>query len=165
MNPQAPDKAVRTVYFDATLRPHRSLSKLGFLIVMTLIAGTGITIGTLFFLAGAWPVLGFCGLEILLVYIAFKMNFREGRRSEHVRLSDQGLDIAWVLPSGHVTQMCWEAHWLCVDLQPRPREDNRLLLRSHGKVAEIGQFLLPGERAELAQALRDALIRYRGALV
>ena len=152
------------VYLDVTLRPHRSLSKLGFVLVMSAIAGIGMTIGILFFLAGAWPVLGFCGLEILLVYIAFKMNYREGMREEHLRLSEKGLDIVWVMPSGHVTEVRWEPNWLSVDLQPRPREDNRLMLRSHGKVAEIGHFLLPGERAELAEELTIALMRYRGAV-
>ena len=164
MTTEAANNTTNRVYFDVTLRPHRSLSKFGFVLVMSAIAGTGMLIGTLFFLAGAWPVLGFCGLEILLVYIAFKMNYREGRREEHLRLTDKGLDIVWVSPDGRVSEVRWEPNWLSVDLQPRPREDNRLMLRSHGKVAEIGHFLLPGERQELAEALKSALMRYRGAV-
>lgn len=150
-----------TVYFDATLRPHRSLSRRGFLMVMSAIAGGGFLIGTGFFLAGAWPVAGFCGLEILLVYIAFKMNFREGRRSEHLRLTDDGLDLTRVSPNGAMQSHRYEPSWLAVEMDDPPRHDSCLILRSHGRGTEVGRFLQPFEKLEVAQALRDAIARYR----
>lgn len=156
-----PSTQEETVYFDATLRPHRSLSKRGFLLVMSAVAGGGMLIGTAFFLAGAWPVAGFCGLEILLVYIAFKMNFREGRRSEHLRMTDTGLDVVRIAPNGSVRTTRYEPSWLAVDMDDPPRTNSQLVLRSHGKRLVIGGFLLPLEKLEVATALRRAIARYR----
>lgn len=154
-----------TVYFDATLRPHRSLDEKGFLIVMAAIGGCGFLIGTAFFMAGAWPVAGFCGLEILLVYIAFRMNFREARRHERLRLSDSGLEVSLIEPSGHTTTQRLEPSWVSVDMDDPPDHASRLTLGSHGKRVEVGRFLQPEEKVEVARELRDAITRYRAAPV
>lgn len=148
-------------YLDATLRPYRSLSRRGFLAVMIAIAGCGFLIGTGFFLAGAWPVAGFCGIEILLVYVAFKLNFRDAKRQERLLLTDAGLQIFRTNPSGKSTVLQLEPSWLTVSMDDPPGHDSRLTLRSHGKYTEIGGFLLPEERLEVAQALREAIARYR----
>lgn len=155
--------AVGTIYFDATLAPYRSLPPQGFLILMSAIAGGGFLIGFGFFLAGAWPVAGFAGLEILLVYIAFKLNYRESRRRQHLRLTEKtGLEIAEVAPNGHETVRRLEPTWLSVEIEDPPRHDSQLKLMSHGRVTIVGAFLTAGERLELAHALRAALERYRG---
>lgn len=154
--------APRTVYFDATLAPHRSLSRRGFLIVMTAIGTGGFLIGFGFFLAGAWPVAGFAGLEILLVYIAFKLNFRESRRREHLRLSRPGgLEIERVAPDGARSAARLEPTWLRVEMDDPPQHHSQLRLLSHGRAVVVGGFLTADERAELARALRDALAAYR----
>lgn len=151
-----------TVFFDATLRPHRSLGPRGFLILMSAIAGTGFLIGFAFFLAGAWPVAGFCGLEILLVYCAFKLNYRDARRAEHLRLARPGgLSIAKVAPNGEAVVRRLEPGWLKVHIDEPPRHGSQLTLSSHGRTTVIGSFLTVEERAELAEALRRALARYR----
>ena len=78
-----------SIFFDATLQPNRSLSPAGFRILM-LIAGTSVlVIGVLFVVAGAWPVFGFSGVEFLLLYIAFRLNYRSGRAYERVRLTER----------------------------------------------------------------------------
>lgn len=155
------ETSTQAVLFDATLRPHRSLDRRGFLLVMAAVGGGGFLIGTAFFLAGAWPVAGFCGLEILLVYIGFKMNFREGRRAEHLHLTKAGLDITRIAPDGKRGTTRFEPAWLLIQMDDPPRHDSRLILRSHGRQTEIGAFLQPLEKLEVAQALRDALTRYR----
>jgi uncharacterized membrane protein len=153
------------IYLDATLRPHRSLSKRGFVLVMAGVAGGGFLIGTAFFMAGAWPVAGFAGLEILLVYIAFRMNFRDGDRAERLVMTDRGLDILRIAPSGRTTEQTrLEPAWLSVEMDDPPRHESRLLIRGgHGLVTEIGRFLQPEEKVEVAAALREALARYRSA--
>lgn len=149
------------VYFDAELRPHRSLGPLGFALVMGSVAIGGFAVGVAFFLAGAWPVLGFCGLEILLLYIAFRLNYRSGRVRQTLRLSDEGLDIAFTDPAGRVSRVTLEPAWLKVDLPDPPTHDSQLRLSSHGRSITVGAFLTPAERGEVARALRDALARYR----
>ncbi|MBP5859108.1 DUF2244 domain-containing protein [Marivibrio halodurans] len=152
------------VFLDATLSPHRSLSPEGFLALMVAIAGCGFLIGFAFFLAGAWPVAGFCGLEILLVYIAFKLNYRESRRREHLRLTRPGgLRIERVAPDGAIRSETIEPTWLRVEIADPPRPDSPLRLTSHGRTTVIGGFLGAAERVEFAHALRRALAAYRAA--
>ena len=52
-----------------TIWPYRSLSKRGFAIVMAVLTSLAFCIGLGFFLLGAWPVIGFLGLEILVVWV------------------------------------------------------------------------------------------------
>ena len=158
------DTQEQTIYLDATLRPHRSLDQRGFLIVMVAIGVCRFLIGLAFFLAGAWPVAGFCGLEIALVYIAFRLNFRDARRCEHLLMTDDGLHIVQTDPSGTIQHIRLEPSWLTVQMDDPPRHESQLILKSHGQGLEIGRFLQPYERFEVAQALRDAIQRYCTAL-
>lgn len=160
-----PDRAAEDeqVYFDAILRPHRSLGPRGFLILMSAIGGVGFMVGLSFFLAGAWPIAGFCGLEILLVYWAFKMNFRDAQRAERVRLTNRGFEVSRLSPNGRVRREALPSGWLRV-LHEDPGEGfgmSRLFLASHGRVIRIGAFLSGEELTELAAALRRALDDYR----
>ena len=61
--------------FSATLTPHRSLGRVGFLVLMLLFGGVSFVTGMLFLVIGAWPVLGFFGLDVLLLYWAFRLNY------------------------------------------------------------------------------------------
>ena len=148
--------------FDAVLRPHRSLSPLGFRLLMAFFAAAFLALGLLFAALGAWPVLPFCGLEIVLLWGAFKLNFRAGRRYEAVRLTAERLEVAQVTPSGAAERHAFAPpHWLIVVLEETTGGSNRLMLRSHGRSLSIGEFLSPEERVELAAALRRALARLR----
>ena len=98
-----------TLYLDAVLHPHRSLPPKGFLAVMIGVGAVSFCAGLAFLLMGAWPVFGFFGLDVALIYWAFRMNYRAGRMIEHVRLTDQVLDIRRVHPSGKVAGP-WRLH-------------------------------------------------------
>lgn len=154
-------EAAETIYFDATLSPHRSLSPRGFLIVMSLIALGGFSVGTAFMLMGAWPVFGFAGLEVLLVYIAFRLNYRAARAYERLRLAPGWLEIARVDWKGRAKIYRMEPAWLTIELDDPVEQDTPLLLKSRGAVAEIGRFLTPQERVEVANALSTALTRMK----
>ncbi len=155
-----PEDASR-IYLDASLHPHRSLSPKGFALVMAAVALCGSAVGISFFLAGAWPVAGFAGLEILLLYFAFKLNFRDARRMEHIRLTDEGLEITRVKPNGKRSRVVLEPTWLNVQMDDPPEHHSQLVVASRGKGLILGAFLTPGERLEVAKALQDALDRYR----
>ena len=160
---QTPDYGAKTVYFDAELRPHRSLGPRGFLVVMAVATGFGFVIGVAFMLIGAWPVLGFCGLELVLLYLAFRLNYRDGRRRERIRLTDRGLEIRAIAPNGAVQIWSVEPSWLRVEVENTRRKGGRITLSSHGRGTVIGTFLAPAERDEVARALRAAIARYRAA--
>jgi len=157
-NPCAPK-----VWFDAVLHPHRSLSPVGFLILMVALASVSFATGITFLMAGAWPVFGFFGLDVLLVYVAFRANYRSGLVYETLRLTHDELAVQRVLPSGESRSWIFQPYWLRVHMDDPPRYDSRLTLSSHGNSLVIGAFLTPEERLEVAQALGSALARTRRA--
>ena len=86
--------------FRAVLTPYRSLGPTGFLILMGALGGISFVAGLVFYLAGAWPVMGFFGLDVALVYLAFKLNYRSGRLYETLDLTRDRLTWTRVHPSG-----------------------------------------------------------------
>ena len=87
-------------FFQALLTPHRSLGRTGFLILMgALMFGWAVT-GAIFLARGAWPVFGFFGLDVVAVYIAFRVNYRAARAREEISVSRTSLDIRKTAPSG-----------------------------------------------------------------
>ncbi len=147
--------------FDAILHPYRSLSPLGFVVLMAVVCLVSFSAGIAFLLAGAWPVFGFFGLDVLLIYIAFRMSYRSGRLHETVRLTRHALTVQRVFPSGEVKSWTFQPYWLRVEMDDPPRPDSRLRLASHGRSLVIGSFLTPNERLEVAEALKAALATQR----
>ncbi|MBI2717861.1 MAG: DUF2244 domain-containing protein [Rhizobiales bacterium] len=143
----------------ATLTPHRSLTRHGFLAVMGLIVAMNLIAGLVFFLIGAWPVIGFCGLDVAILWLAFRRNFADGRRAERIEITEHEL-VLERLPEGLAPEaQRFVRRWARVDLEiDRERElIGRLFIASHGQRTEIGSFLAPFERRELATALKAAL--------
>ncbi len=144
---------------DLVLYPHRSLSPQGFLVLMGVVAALSFTIGLIFFLAGAWPIVGFLGLDVAVVYLAFRLNYRAARAHETIRLSGNELEVVKIDSRGRKRRYVLPSAWLRVDLETRPRRAGRLTLRSRGRGLEVGAFLGQDEKDGLAQVLRDGLRR------
>ena len=147
--------------FSAVLTPHRSLSKRGFLILMSIISVVSFAAGLAFFMAGAWPVLGFFGLDVLLIYFAFKLNYHAGRAYETVAITGNTLTVTKVLASGRTRQFTFNPYWARVDLRSQPGRASVLRLTSHGRSLIVGSFLSEDERLEFAVALREALSEHK----
>jgi uncharacterized membrane protein len=147
------------VWFDAVLIPHRSLSPRGFFLVMLALGSASFAAGVLFVLKGAWPVIGFFGLDVALVYFAFRANYRSGKNRETIRLTDRALEIARVSPCGQTSRLALEPSWVRIALSEFPSGDCRLSLRSSGREIRIAELLSAPERRSLAQALKEALFR------
>src|SRR3979490_113329 len=79
--------------FSALLTPHRSLNRTGFLVLMTFLSVVSFAAGLAFLLMGAWPVLGFFGLDVVVVYWAFRVNFRHAKASEEITITPSELRI------------------------------------------------------------------------
>lgn len=147
--------------FDAILRPHRSLSAFGFLILMLVICTVSFIAGIVFLVQGAWPVMGFFGLEVALVYGAFKLNYRAGRLIETVQLGCDELLVRRIDAKGRVFSWTFPPNWLRVRMDDPPEHESQLVLSTHGRSVVIGAFLTPEERLEVAKALRGALSRWK----
>ena len=151
--------------FDVVLAPYRSLSLSAFSTLMGFIVLVCLSLGTAFLIIGAWPVSGFLGLEIVLVYAAFKASYRSGRLSETLRLSGDTLTVRRISPRGRVQTWRFQPHWLRVEMDDPPDHDSQLTLTSHGRRLIVGSFLTPQERLELARALLAALKKLRSVPV
>ena len=150
------------VLFDAILTPHRSLGAFGFAILMTVVAGVNIGLGVSFMLRGAWPIFGFCGLDVLLFYVMFRLNYRSARLFERIRLLPDELIVERHDAHGRTESWSFQPYWLRIAMDDPPEHHSQLVLSSHGRSLTIGGFLSPGERFELAQALGQALRLQRG---
>ncbi len=151
--------------FDAILTPYRSLSKPGFLVLMSLIGIVSFGLGTFFLWIGAWPVLGFFGLDVLLVYIAFRVSYRSGREYETIHLTPQVLTLTHVDPDGRSQSFDFNPYWVRVRLSEQVDGRTRIALTSHGQELVFGKFLTDDERKDFAGALSDALGLARAARI
>lgn len=147
--------------FRAVLHPHRSLGPRGFLILMLAIGSVSFVMGMAFLMMGAWPVMGFFGLDVLLVYFAFKLNYRAARAYELVELTPSLLKLTQVEPSGKSESFEFNPYWTRVLFTERHDGSNQLRLSSHGREFEFGRLLNDEERADFAQALKAALDKAR----
>jgi len=149
------------VYYDAELRPHRSLPLNGFFWVMALLGGASFCIGVGFILRGAWPVTPFCGLDVALVYGAFRLSYRGARQHERLTLTRDSLTLERVDVYGARQEWRFQPFWARIVLEEADADRNRLYLASHGRRVPVGTFLAAGERRKVAATLRAALARWR----
>jgi uncharacterized membrane protein len=148
--------------FRAVLTPQRSLGPRGFLVLMAALSVISFAAGLVFYLAGAWPVMGFFGLDVALVYFAFKLNYRSGRLYETIEVTPALLTWIRVHPSGRREQFDCNPYWARVNLKERPDGRTDLRIASQGRELSFGRFLTDDERRDLASALKDALLAARG---
>ena len=135
------------------LYPHRSLSPKGFLILMLCIIFVSFSIGAFFMLKGAWPVFGFFGLDVLLVYIAFKVNYHNAKRYEKIRLWKNSLIIKKKSDNGKSNTWKFNPYWVRLEMKKSQSRSSDLNLSSHGKTISIGSFLSNQEKEEVANTL------------
>lgn len=143
--------------FRAVLHPHRSLGPTGFLVLMSCIGVVSFVTGMVFLLMGAWPVFGFFGLDVALIYIAFRLNYRSGRLYEMVELTPEKLTVTRVDPSGKRQNFEFNTYWARVRLAEGPQGRTDLRIASHGHELSFGRFLTDDERREFSDALSGAL--------
>ena len=153
-NAQTADPAL----FSALLTPHRSLGGAGFLVLMAAMAGISFVGGIVFYIVGAWPVIGFLGVDVLLVYWAFRVNYLAAAAYEEVTVTACELRVKKVSHRGEVAE--WSLNPVWVKLDRITHEDYGLLhlfLVSRGKRLTVASFLGPAEKETFAAALAEAI--------
>ena len=152
------DAIAEPTIFSAIITPHRSLGSTGFLVLMLGIGGISFVAGMAFLIVGAWPVLGFFGLEVVLVYWAFHANYRAARVYEEVTVTPSELTVRKVSQHGKVREWTLNPVWVRLDRIVHAEFGiERLFLVSHGRRLSIAGFLGPQEKESFAHALSAAL--------
>lgn len=148
--------------FAAIVTPHRSLGSTGFLILMAAVTVVSFGAGIAFLIIGAWPVFGFFGLDVALLYWAFRINYRCASAFEEITVTPEAMTVRKVSHRGEVHE--WRANPLWVRLERDIHEDygiERLDLVSRGERVSVGGFLGPMEKVGFARALDHALAQAR----
>src|SRR5712675_2980870 len=144
--------------FSALLTPHRSLNRTGFLVLMAFLSTVSFAAGLAFLLMGAWPVLGFFGLDVLAIYWAFRVNFRRAGATEEIWVTPFELRVRRVSHRGHVVEFVLNPLWVQLDQKTHAEFGiEKLYLVSKGRRVSIASFLGPDEKASFAKALVAAL--------
>ncbi len=149
----------RDKVWQAILTPHRSLSRSGFLTVMGLVIAINLIVGISFVLAGAWPVFGFAGLDVLVIWLAFRANFAAARRAERISITEHEVVLERLSERQGGDRQVFVRRWVRVQLEEdRERElVGALYLVSGGRKTQVGDFLGGTEKKELATALSAAM--------
>jgi uncharacterized membrane protein len=144
--------------FSALLTPHRSLGGAGFLVLMGVISLVSFVGGVVFYIVGAWPVCGFFGLDAVLIYWAFRVNYRAAQAYEEVTVTPSELRVKKVTYRGEVAEWLLNPAWVRLDREMH--EDFGLLglfLVSRGRRLAVASFLDPAGREAFANALAAAI--------
>ncbi|MDF2234553.1 DUF2244 domain-containing protein [Albimonas sp. CAU 1670] len=150
--------------YQVTLWPHRSLGRRGYGLVMggtaamlslpmIPLAGSRAALGLLPFVVAALAALGWF----------LRRNARDLSLHEELRLWPDLVAVERHEPDGRVRRWQANPHWVRLTLHPHGRPENYLTLRGNGREIELGAFLSPEERVELADQLETAFARARGA--
>jgi len=157
----ANSQSYRQQPFRAVLTPYRSLSPNGFLIVMSAIGLISFIVGAAFIWIGAWPVFGFLGLDVALVYWAFKRNYRDGRSSEAIEITPHQVRLTRCDPKGRESRFDFNTYWVRIALDERSDGRSILSFVTRGQHVRFADFLSDDERREFAEVLSGELLSAR----
>ncbi|GLS29850.1 Uncharacterized membrane protein [Mesorhizobium albiziae] len=147
-------------FFRALLMPHRSLGRTGFAVLMGAMLVGSLACGAIFVANGAWPVFGFFGLDMLLIYGAFKLNYRAARAREEVAVSRTALDILKTAPSGRTEAHHFNPFWARFQVARHAEIGiTGMKVEGQGRSVPIGGFLNPDDRESFATAFAVALAK------
>ncbi|MEQ1753353.1 MAG: DUF2244 domain-containing protein [Micropepsaceae bacterium] len=149
--------------FVITSRPYRSLGPTGLRVLLGVVIAANAFGAIIFLLVGAWPVSGFMGLDVLALYLAFRVSYAQMRAFERISVNQTQVTIECADAAGKLATCSLPSYWAQVDFEG-DEESGNIALRSHGKSIPVGQFLPGFERAIFADTLRKALRDARSLL-
>jgi uncharacterized membrane protein len=154
--------SVTAPLFSASLTPHRALSKRGRMVLVAFVAMFAAIPGLVFYSLGAWPVVGFMGLDVAAIWLALTLSSRDGKRHETVTLHQDRLEIVQVDRRGNARRTLFspQATKLVV-VRDSDERTTEVRLKSDKRELEIGSFLALPEKASFAQAFGTMLRRVR----
>jgi uncharacterized membrane protein len=143
--------------FQAVIIPQRSLSPRAARRVAIVVGAMCCLTAAAVAIAGAWPVVGFTGAELLLASLLLRLHLRGGNAREMLLLDDAGLSVVRTDASGRRREVALPGGWLSVRLQERPGRVPALKVVGRGVEEEVAASLGEAEKRDLAAALAAAL--------
>lgn len=150
-----------TIYLDAVLEPPRSLSARGVNRVMMILGGMSFVSGMAFLLAGAWPVTGFMGLEVLAVWLGFRWTAKAQRARTYVCVTADAVTLRRVDGWGRERRARVSSYFARVEYDSAASGPNALRLATSRAAYPLGEHLTPRERESFALRLDEALVEAR----
>lgn len=147
------------LYMDAIITPNRSLSKRGFHVLIGGLLFINACWAAFFLFLGAPPIPIFLGIDVLAVFVAFKVSYAAGRRAERVQVSADKVTVTheW----GAQARTVWVSPTAFTRVDFEADDEAGLWLRLSDQALNIGDALSPAERSDFAVALERAIRRAR----
>ncbi len=144
-------------YMDAEIRPHRSLSEHGFIVLIAVVTLANCASAAVFVYMGAIYVPIFLGVDVLAVIVAFIASFRAQRQVQRVQVTARDVTVTHETPQWK--KVVWESPTaftrVAVDREEGRAVGVRLALSD--RQLPVAQALSPKERGEFAAALQTAI--------
>ncbi|MBR7617930.1 DUF2244 domain-containing protein [Phenylobacterium sp. 20VBR1] len=149
------------VFMDAEIRPNRSLSQRGFMVLITVVTVLNCASAAVFISMGAYFVPMFLGLDLIAIVVAFLASFAAAKQIERVLVTDRRVQVFRETPNWR--KLMWESPTAFTRVTLLTEDDHAVDLRLalSGKEAQVAAALSPSERAEFARALEDAIYKAR----
>lgn len=141
---------------DWIMKRNCSVSPRQFVFFYVSLALVSIAIAVLLLIHGAWLVLPFTGIDLLVVGGAFVIYARHAVDYERIRLYPNRLVIEQ-MSADALTQFEFNPRWVRVEPGATPRDPVRLV--SRGQAVAVGLHLPQYRRAQFARELRAWLAR------
>lgn len=144
--------------YQTELVPHRSLGPKGFRILFAITGALSLAHLLFFLTVGAWPIMMFFGLDFVLLYGAFWLNYRAARAREQISLSRLDLTIRKISPNGLVREARYNPFWAKLKIARHPEIGiTSMRVTGQGRETPLGDFLYPDARERFASDLTRAL--------
>lgn len=155
------DMSAAAPHFDVVIAPPRSLSSNGFSRFMLLLGCIAAVFSAGFVILGAYPVVGFFGAEIMLLWLLMRRRVQGRGPKTCIRIGCEEIEVRRLDIRGREWLGRLPAHFARIEHDNKVRGPEALRIVSRGRSINIGEHLLPEERASLATRLRAALTSTR----
>jgi uncharacterized membrane protein len=144
--------------FSVRISPQRSLTPRGVALVLVVTAVLSALLSAPFVVLGAWPIAGFYGIDVLLLWLAFRIQARQADAYEEIVVTRPRLTVRDVSPQGRVREAAFNPYWVRLSRETHAEWGvERLSLTEGRRSLEIARHLGRGEKAEFANALQGGL--------
>ena len=143
-------KELEATKFEILLKPNSSLTGATRILFLGSIFFICSVIGIGFFLAGGIMILPFAGLEIILVYLAFRLSFNWSNQKQIIILSKDHVEVR---VDGLTEFFTWKEFrsFATFNISKDQSMEDKISFRSKGKEIYVGNFLNKEDKEKLKE--------------